>query len=139
MKNEKAMEEAQSLVDRTSICMLGSIDNVGYPNIRAMIKMKNEGLHTIWFSTNTSSRKISQLRSNQKTCVYFVDLEKWIGLMLIGTIEILQDTESRKHLWQDGFEKYYPAGVNDPDYSVLRFTARSGKYYHALTHATFEL
>ena len=139
MENEKTMKEAQSLVDRTSICMLGSIDNEGYPNIRAMLKMENEGLHTIWLSTNTSSRKISQLSSNPKTCVYFVDLEKWIGLMLIGTIEILQDAESRKRLWQDGFEKYYPAGVNDPDYSVLRFTARSGKYYHALTHATFEL
>ncbi|MBA7661245.1 hypothetical protein ES703_69260 [subsurface metagenome] len=51
--------------------------------------------------------------------------------MLVGTVEILQDLESRKMLWFGDAEKYYPLGVEDPDYSVLHFTARQGNYYHA--------
>ncbi|MCK4528571.1 pyridoxamine 5'-phosphate oxidase family protein [candidate division WOR-3 bacterium] len=139
MKKEEAIEQGLALVNRSTIAMLGTNSDEGYPNIRAMIKMENEGLKTIWFSTNTSSRKISQLEKNPKVCIYFVDFDKWMGLMLVGTIEILKDSESRERLWRDGFEKYYPEGVNDSDYSVLRFTGERGQYYHSLSNITFKL
>jgi general stress protein 26 len=42
-------------------------------------------------------------------------------------------------MWREGCEKYYPLGVTDPDYSVLRFTARWGNYYHGLANVTFEV
>jgi len=32
-------------------------------------------------------------------------------------------------LWQPGDDMYYPEGVTDPDYCVLRFTAVSGRKY----------
>jgi len=94
--------------------------------IKAMIKMENGGLNRIWLSTNTPSKRVGQLVRNAKACIYFVDFEQWTGLMLVGEVEVLQDTESRQRLWREGFEKYYPLGVADPDYCVLRFTARSG-------------
>ena len=31
--------------------------------------------------------------------------------------------------WNDGDEKYYPLGVDDPDYCVIEFLADSGRYY----------
>lgn len=139
MKKEEAIEQGLALVNRSEIVMLGTNGAEGYPNIRALIKMENEGLKKIWLSTNTSSQKVAQLKKISKACVYFVDFDKWMGLMLVGTTEILQDAESKKRLWREGFGKYYPQGVNDLDYSVLRFTAQWGKYYHALSVVTFEL
>ena len=53
--------------------------------------------------------------------------------------EVLQDAESRQRLWRDGYERYYPGGVDDPDYTDLRFKASSGHYYNALTKASFDL
>ena len=32
-------------------------------------------------------------------------------------------------VWRDGDTAYYPQGVADPDYCVLKFTAQSGRYY----------
>ena len=139
MQKEEAIREALALASRSNIAMLGTNGDNGYPNIKAMIKMENEGLNRIWFSTNTSSKRIGQLVRNSKACVYFVDFEQWMGLMLVGDVEVLQDRESRQRLWREGFEKYYPLGVTDPDYSVLRFTAQWGNYYHALSNVTFEL
>lgn len=139
MQKEEAIGEARALVGRSNIAMLGTNGEDGYPNIKAMIKMENEGLNRIWFSTNTSSKRVSQLIRNSKACVYFVDFEQWKGLMLVGDVEVLQDMESKQRLWSEGCEKYYPLGVTDPDYSVLRFTARWGNYYHALSNVTFEL
>lgn len=139
MQEEEAIREALALASRSNIVMLGTNGDNGYPNIKAMIKMENEGLNRIWFSTNTSSKRLGQLVRNSKACVYFVDFEQWMGLMLVGDVEVLQDRESRQRLWREGFEKYYPSGVTDPDYSVLRFTAQWGNYYHALSNVTFEL
>lgn len=139
MKKEEAIEQGLALVNRSTIAMVGTVDDEGCPNIRAMIKMENEGLKRIWFTTNTSSKKVTQIKNSPKVCVYFVDFDKRMGLMLIGTMEILQDPESKRRLWREGFEKYYPQGVNDPDYSVLRFTGHWGKYYHKLATVTFEL
>jgi general stress protein 26 len=136
MQKEEAIKEALALTDRSTIAMVGTNGDDGYPNIKAMIKMETEGLQTVWFSTNTSKR-VAQLARNPKACVYFVDFEQWKGLMLVGRIEILQDPESRQQLWQPGAEKYYPLGVTDPDYTVLRFTSEWGNYYHALSNVTF--
>jgi general stress protein 26 len=139
MKKADAIQKAQALANAAQIAMLGTNGDDGYPNIKAMIKMENEGLKTIWFSTNTSSKRIGQLERDPKACVYFVDFENWMGLMLVGKVEILQDPNSRERLWREAYERYYPQGVNDPDYSVLRFTAEWGNYYHALQNVTFPL
>ncbi len=139
MGREEAIDEALDLANRSTIAMLANNGEEGYPNVRAMIKVENEGLKSIWFATNTSSRKMARLSEDQRTCVYFVDFDKWMGLMLTGTVEILKDAESRRRLWQEGWERYYPLGVDDPDYTVLRFTAERGRYYHSLSHVDFDL
>lgn len=139
MDKQYAMQQSLELVNKSTIAMVGSINDEGYPNIKAMINAYHEGLKYIWFSTNTSSRRIKQFIREPKTCVYFVDLNIWKGLMLVGHIEILQDLESRQRLWHQGDEKYYSQGVNDPDYSVLRFTAQWGNYYHALENVNFDI
>jgi general stress protein 26 len=137
MDKEEAIRKSLALVNNSKIALLGTNGDEGYPQIKAMLVPDHEGLKHIWFSTNTSSRRIAQLRRDPKACVYFVDFNVWQGLMLVGKMAILQDPESRKRLWHPGDEQYYPRGVDDPDYSVLRFTADWGNYYHALANVTF--
>lgn len=139
MNKQEAVKQGLELVEKSAICMLGTNGDNGFPNIKAMMNFKHEGLKKIWFSTNTSSRRVQQLKKDNRACVYYVDEKNFKGCMLIGTIEILQDIESRKMLWKEGAEVYYPLGVEDPDYSVLCFTAKSGNYYHRLKNLTFEI
>ncbi|TKJ29478.1 MAG: general stress protein 26 [Chloroflexi bacterium B3_Chlor] len=139
MKKPEAIEKALALVGRSEIAMLGTNGDDGYPNIKGMINVEHHGLKEVWFSTNTSSRRVAQLLQDSKACVYYVDFDQWMGLMLVGSVEVLQDMESKERLWREGFEKYYPQGVTDPDYSVLRFTADWGNFYHALSNVTFEV
>ncbi len=139
MDKQEAMTQGLEMMEKSIICMLGTNGDDGYPNIKAMMNLKHEGLKKIWFSTNTSSKRVQQLRKDNRVCVYYVDEREFKGLMLIGTIEILQDIESRKMLWSEGAEIYYPQGVEDPDYSVLGFTAKRGNYYHGLKNIDFEI
>ena len=139
LSKEEAVSNGLELVDDSDVCMLGTIGADGFPNIKAMMNVKYEGLKKIWFGTNTSSKKVQQLKKDNRACIYYMDNKGFRGLMLIGTIEILQDTASRKMLWMEGMEVYYPLGVEDPDYSVLCFTAERGNYFQALKNVSFEI
>ncbi len=139
LTKEEVVQEGLELIEKSKICLLGTNGEDGFPYIKAMLNLKHEGLKRVWFSTNTSSRRVQQLRKDNRACVYYVDETNFIGLMLIGTVDILQDSASRKMLWSKGAEIYYPKGVTDPDYSVLRFTAKSANYYHGLTNLTFKI
>jgi len=139
MDKQEAVAEGLQLVQRSGICLLGTNGEDGFPNIKAMMNAKHEGINRIWLSTNTSSRRVQQLKKDNWACVYYVDAQDFKGLMLTGTIQILQDLKSKQMLWADGDEKYYPLGVEEPDYSVLCFTAHRGNYYHKLKNITFEI
>ena len=139
MDKQEAMAEGLQLVERSKICLLGTNGEDGFPNIKAMMNAKHEGMNRIWLSTNTSSRRVQQLKKDNRACVYYVDDEDFKGLMLTGTIQIIQDLKSRQMLWADGDERYYPLGPEDPDYTVFCFAARKGNYYHKLKNVDFEI
>ncbi len=118
------------LADNQKTVFLGSVDEQGFPNIKAMLQTrKREGIRIFYFTTNTSSMRVKQYLKNPKACVYFCNQDTFIGAMLLGTIEILTDDKSKQMIWREGDEIYYPKGVTDPDYCVLRFTTLSGRIY----------
>lgn len=118
------------LIDHQKVSFIGSVDEEGYPNTKAMLApRKRIGISTIYYSTNTSSKRVAQYRQNPKACVYFCDRRFFRGAMLRGTMEVLEDANLKEMLWEKGDERYYPLGVTDPDYCVLRFTAIDGRYY----------
>ena len=141
MTESEVRAAALELVERSLIAMVGTLGEDRDPQIRAMIAAEKEGIRTIWFSTNTSSEHVAQLGRDPRASVYFAEWgkEPWRGLMLSGHMEILRDRASRERLWEDGCERFYPNGVDDPDYTVLRFTAEWGKYYQYGTKMRFDV
>ncbi|MDR3332864.1 MAG: pyridoxamine 5'-phosphate oxidase family protein [Synergistaceae bacterium] len=119
-----------SLIDKQGVSFVGSVDGDGFPNMKAMLPpRKREGIKVFWFTTNTSSMRVAQFRQNPKACVYFYDKRFFRGVQLLGTMDVLEDSESKEMIWRDGDTMYYKGGVTDPDYCVLRFTAQNGRYY----------
>lgn len=128
------------LYEGQNLSFLGSVDENGAPNIRAMLRpLRREGIGTIYFSTNTPTHKVRQYRANPNACVYFCDAAGFRGALLTGTVEVLESPEYKALLWQEGDELYYPRGVADPDYCVLRFTARAGRVYSNFITEEFTL
>lgn len=129
-----------NLIDKQSVSFIASVDEEGFPNMKAMLQpRKRDGIKTIWFSTNTSSMRVAQYRQNPKASVYFVDKRFYRGVMLKGTMEVLEDAQSKEMIWRMGDTMYYPKGVTDPDYCVLKFTAQSGRYYASFKSEDFEV
>ena len=119
-----------NLIDKQGVVFVSSVDEEGYPNTKAMnAPRKREGIREFYFSTNTSSIRVKQYLNQPKACIYFCDKRFYRGVMLKGRMEVLEDEESKEMIWLPGDTMYYPEGVTDPDYCVLRFIAEEGRYY----------
>ena len=118
------------MADKQPIAYISSVDQDGFPWAKAMLKpRKRDGIRTFYFTTNTFSIRVAQYKANPKACVYFCDAKGFKGMMLRGTMEVLTDAASEEMIWRKGDTQYYPAGVTDPNYCVLKFTAIDGRFY----------
>lgn len=129
-----------NMADKASVVTLAYVDAQGYPVAKAMLAPRQrEGIKTFWLTTNTSSNKVACLRQNPQASLYWVDRRFFRGVSLCGTVEVLEDAESKQLIWREGDTMYYPAGVTDPDYCVLKFTAVKGRYYSNFKNEDFSI
>ncbi len=136
--SKDVLKAALRLVEKNKNAMVASIDEDGYPNMKIMFNARErEGIKVFYFTTNTSSLRATQFLKNPKASLYFHDDSFFKGVMLKGKMEVLQDQETKNMIWREGDTIYYPQGVTDPDYCVLRFTAESGRMYGNLKSTDF--
>jgi general stress protein 26 len=134
MEEHQIRQWSVALMETAEAAYLTTVDEAGYPRTRAMLNLRNRRQwgalaptfdghredFLVYFSTNTSSTKVRQIRANPHVSVYFCHPAQFHGLMLGGDIEIVTDPTLKHRLWQDGWEVYYPRGRDDPDYTILR-------------------
>ena len=141
MKDKSLVSTFKSIIESCSFVNLSTINQDGYPETRAMLNLSNSEMFpklqklftddfTFYFTTNTSSQKMAQVASNKNASVYFVKENSFGGLLFTGKLEIVKDMKIKRSFWQDGWTMYYKGGVEDPDYSILKFRADKYKYYN---------
>lgn len=129
-----------NLIDKQKVSYIASISQDGFPHMKAMLApRKRVGIGEFYFTTNTSSMRVAQYRENPNASIYFCDKRFFRGVMLVGSMEVLEDAHSKEMIWQSGDTIYYPGGVTDPDYCVLKFTAQSGRYYSNFKSESFPI
>ena len=69
------LKKIERFIDKQKVSIICSIDDQEYPNVKAMLKpRKRNGLKEFYFSTNTSSMRVSQYKKNPKEYVFISDI-----------------------------------------------------------------
>lgn len=126
-------------INNSKICMLSYIGTDGYPATKALLmprRKEKSGIY--WFSTVNNSTKVNGYRQNNKASVYFFDQNKYIGVSLSGTMEIIDDVKEKANYWTEGDELFYPNGKTSDDYVILKFMAETGRLYAQIQHFNFD-
>lgn len=126
------LSKIEKFINKQKVSFICSIDEENYPNVKAMLRpRKRKGIKEFYFSTNISSMRVKQYKNNPNASIYFYHkgLIKYVGIMLKGKMEVLTDQDTKNMIWEKGDTIFYKKGVTDPDYCVLKFTAKSGRYY----------
>ena len=137
----KTREQMIEFIKKQKVSFIASVDEEGFPNIKAMfVPRKIEG-NCFFFFSNTSAMRSQQFIKNPKASIYFFSKGrfKYEGIMLTGTMEVLQDDKTKQEIWRTGDTMFYKQGVTDPDYCVLKFTAIKGRYYCDLKTQSFDI
>ncbi|MCH5295352.1 MAG: pyridoxamine 5'-phosphate oxidase family protein [Treponema sp.] len=136
----RSKEQIINFIQKQKTAFIASVDEDGFPNMKAMFAPRKIDGNHFYFTTNTSSMRAQQFMRNPKASIYFYSRGrfKYEGLMLTGTMEVLQDEASKKEIWRTGDTMFYKKGVTDPDYCVLKFTAKKARHYSDLKSESFD-
>ncbi|MBN2230699.1 MAG: pyridoxamine 5'-phosphate oxidase family protein [Candidatus Thorarchaeota archaeon] len=153
MNEEEIRKFSLNLTETAWPAYLTSVDKAGFPQTRAMFNLRNRDRFPrlidvfeshkedfmILFTTNTSSKKVSDIHENRAVSVYYCDPITWQGAMFGGLIEIVEDSNVKESIWHPEWLKYYLTGHDDPDHTVLRLFPDRVKGWSGSQTFTLEL
>ena len=137
----RTKEQILEFIRKQKIAFIASVDEDGFPNMKAMFAPRKIEGNCFYFTTNTSSMRAQQFLKNPRASIYFYNRGRfrYEGIMLTGSMEVLLDEEIKKEIWRTGDNMFYKQGVTDPDYCVLKFTAIKGRHYCDLKSESFSV
>ncbi len=147
MEKEALAALALDIMGRADMLTLATAGGDPYPHVRALFNLRDakrfpalaawqadKGL-SVYLGTNTSSLKMHEVEAAPWVSVYYMISAEFKGICLSG--RAVPDAAARAALWVDGWEMYYPAGRDDPDFSVLRVDPIRARGWNAA--AAFDL
>jgi general stress protein 26 len=152
MEIEEIKNMCLELMETSKALYLTTIDSDGFPITRAMFNLRNveqfpefsdffaslDNKFEIYISTNTSSSKVGHIKENPKINAYYCNPDEFKGVMFGGIVSIIEDKDTKKKIWLDWWNKYYPKGLDDPDYTLLKLTPKIAQFYYKLQKVEFE-
>jgi general stress protein 26 len=143
--DEKELKQACSnLMDTADAVYLSTFGDDGFPHTRMMSNLRNREENpacaellepdkkdfVVYFATGTSSVKMQQIRANPRVSAYLCNPREFQTLMLAGEVEVVEDLEFKRKLWQNGWEMHWPKGAEDPELTVLRLSPTFAKGWY---------
>lgn len=58
--------------------------------------------------------------------------------MFGGEVDIITDMDIKSKIWLDWWIRYYPKGLEDSDYALLKLSTKTARFYYKLQHVKFE-
>ena len=124
------LEKLRELVKDIDFCMLTTIDENGDLHSRPMSSNGDiDANGDIWFFTNASSHKVSEIEKLPKVNVSFADPDNQRYLSVSGTAQISRDRAKIDELWRPQFKIWFPEGKDDPEIALLRVNLEKAEYW----------
>jgi len=104
---------AKEIMNSEGSCALISIDDEGIPRVRAMDPFAPEEDLTVWFGTNSRSRKVDQLKKDPRVTLYYLDEDASGYVIVQGVARLVNDPKEKDKRWKAEWEAFYPDKTKD--------------------------
>ena len=112
----KLINVAKEIMTTAGTCALITLDENGLPRARVMDPFVPESDLTVWFGTNSKSRKVNQIKKDPRVTLYYLDSNASGYVMIHGIAQIVDDQLEKEERWKDEWESFYP---NKPEGYLL--------------------
>jgi general stress protein 26 len=118
-------------------CVVGDLATTDgkTPYQRQMMTIGTDDDGTIYFSTFRGSRKVGQIEANAGVSILYStfkgDMMNWEAVTVAGTGKVTDEKALRERFWMPEFTRYYPGGVDDPNYVIIVVKPCEARYQRA--------
>jgi general stress protein 26 len=107
-EREKLIAAAREIMAAARYCALISLDSTGSPYARTIDPFLPDEHMVVWFATNPSSRKVTQIRRHPQVTLYYFDREAPGYVTIYGTARLVNDPREKAKRWKDEWKAFYP-------------------------------
>ena len=119
-ERHKLIEEtAKEIIKSVKYCVLISEGSDGYPNARMMDPFQPDNKWIVWMGTNSKSRKVEEIKKNNKVSLYYESPNGDGYVILKGNGIIKNDREAKLKYFKKGWEEFYPE--NREGFTLIKF------------------
>ena len=127
---ENDLEKLRELVKDIDFCMLTTVDEGGDLHSRPMSSNGDiDANGDLWFFTNASSHKVSEITNLPKVNVSFADPDNQRYVSVSGSAQLVRDQAKIDELWRPQFKMWFPKGKEDPEVALLRVQLAKAEYW----------
>jgi general stress protein 26 len=128
------LQKLRELVKDIDFCMLTTVDENNDLHSRPMsVNGDIDPDGDLWFFTNASSHKVSEIARLPKVNVSFADPENQHYVSITGTAQLVRDRAKIEELWKPEFKMWFPEGKDDPEIALLRVNLEKAEYWDSPT------
>ena len=127
---EDDLGKLREMVKDIDFCMLTTVDENGGLHSRPMSSNGDIGKDgDIWFFTNASSHKVSEIAKLPKVNLSFADPDNQRYVSVSGKAQLVRDPKKIDELWRPEFKIWFPEGKDDPEVALLRVNLEKAEYW----------
>lgn len=111
--DQRIIAAAKEIMGAAGTCALITLDDDGAPRVRAMDPFAPEDDFTIWFGTNSRSRKVDQIKKDPRVSLYYLDKDASGYVIIHGRARLVNDPMEKEKRWKAAWEAFYPDKTQD--------------------------
>ena len=108
LDRQSLLATAREIMNTARYCALITIDSTGRPHARTMDPFSPADDMVVWLATNPKSRKVREIRRNQRVTLYYFVPEDQAYVTVFGRARIVDDARERARHWKDEWKDFYP-------------------------------
>lgn len=114
--------KANQIIKTCGVACFAVTDEDGFPSASMVTVIKQENIFEAYIATGKNSNKTKRLLHDKRASVCYHPPGS--NITLVGEAEILTDQKTKSRCWIDGFIEHFPGGETDPNYCIIKFTAK---------------
>jgi len=128
MDNQEKEKKLLEILHEFKVCMFTTHDQSEGFYSRPMAITEIDQEDCIWFITNKGSTQLKVLHLSDQALITAQN-GFTTSLTLNGNAEEINNNSKLKSIWKPVYDVWFKDGIEDPEVTLIKFTAKSGEYW----------
>lgn len=114
------LSSARTLMQKAGFCTFITIGDDGHPQARIVDPFLPDDGMIIWIATNPASRKIAQIKKDQRVTLCYLNPDNSGYVTVLGRADLVDVMAEKEKHWKEGWSFLYKDKYRGDDFTLVR-------------------